>query len=43
MTRKIRVGAVEIGGGAAISVQSMCNTKTEDVPATVAQIRALEQ
>ena len=42
MTRKIRVGAVEIGGGAAVSVQSMCNTKTEDVPATVAQIRALE-
>ncbi len=42
MTRKIRVGAVEIGGGAAVSIQSMCNTKTEDVPATVAQIRALE-
>lgn len=41
LTRKIKVGNVEIGGGAPISVQSMTKTKTEDVPATVAQIREL--
>ena len=41
-TRKIRVGGVDIGGGAAVSVQSMCNTKTWDVEATVAQIKAMK-
>ena len=41
-TRQIRVGGVPIGGGAPISIQSMCNTKTEDVAATVAQIHRLE-
>jgi (E)-4-hydroxy-3-methylbut-2-enyl-diphosphate synthase len=40
--RKIRVGAVEVGGDAPITVQSMTNTPTTDVEATVAQIRALE-
>ena len=40
-TRQIRVGGVAIGGGAPIPVQSMCNTKTWDVEATVAQIGAL--
>ena len=40
-TRKIRVGGLEIGGDAAVTVQSMCNTKTWDVDATVAQIKAL--
>ena len=42
MTRKIIAGGVEIGGGAPISVQSMCNTPTGDVEATVAQIARLE-
>ena len=41
-TRKISVGGVNIGGGAAVSVQSMCNTKTWDVEATVAQIKAMK-
>ncbi|MFW6080336.1 MAG: flavodoxin-dependent (E)-4-hydroxy-3-methylbut-2-enyl-diphosphate synthase [Desulfosalsimonas sp.] len=42
-TRRISVGSVEIGGGAPISVQSMTNTQTADIAATVAQIRRLEQ
>ncbi len=41
-TRKISVGGVDIGGGAAVSVQSMCNTKTWDVESTVAQIKAMK-
>ena len=41
-TRKISAGGVDIGGGAAVSVQSMCNTKTWDVEATVAQIKAMK-
>ena len=41
-TRKIIAGGVDIGGGAAVSVQSMCNTKTWDVEATVAQIKAMK-
>ena len=41
-TKRIAVGALPIGGGAPVSVQTMCNTKTWDVPATVAQIRAME-
>jgi (E)-4-hydroxy-3-methylbut-2-enyl-diphosphate synthase len=40
-TRQIQVGNVKIGGGAPCSVQSMCNTDTRDVAATVAQIEAL--
>lgn len=40
--KKIKVGGVEIGGGAPVSVQTMCNTKTWDVEATVAQIKAME-
>ena len=40
-TRTVRVGAVTIGGGAPVIVQSMTNTKTEDVAATTAQIRRL--
>lgn len=40
-TRKICAGGLAIGGGAPVTVQSMCNTKTWDVEATVAQIRAL--
>ena len=41
MTKQIHVGGLPIGGGAPVSVQSMCNTKTENVEATVAQIKAL--
>ena len=39
---RIYVGNVPIGDGAPIAVQSMTNTRTTDVEATVAQIRALE-
>jgi len=42
-SRQIRVGAVPVGGDAPIAVQSMTNTETTDVAATVAQIRAIEQ
>ncbi len=39
--KKIKVGKVEIGGGAPVTVQTMCNTKTWDVEATVEQIKAM--
>ena len=42
MTKKLMVGKVAVGGGAPVSIQSMCNTKTDDVAATVAQIKELE-
>lgn len=42
-TRKVRIGDVTIGGGSPIAIQSMTNTKTEDVGAVVAQILALEK
>lgn len=42
-TKRVRIGDVEIGGGNPIRIQSMCNTKTEDVKATVEQILALER
>ena len=42
-TRKVRIGDVEIGGGSPIRIQSMTNTRTEDVEATVAQILKLEE
>ena len=41
-TRKIKVGSVEVGGDSPISVQSMTNTLTTDIKATVNQIRSLE-
>ena len=41
-TRSVKVGPIQIGGGAPITVQSMTSTDTRDVAATVAQIRALE-
>ena len=41
-TRQISVGGVPIGGGAPVVVQSMTNTPTQDVEATVAQIERLE-
>ncbi|MBM4337435.1 MAG: (E)-4-hydroxy-3-methylbut-2-enyl-diphosphate synthase [Deltaproteobacteria bacterium] len=40
-TRRVQAGPVAIGGGAPISVQSMCATRTQDVAATVAQAEAL--
>jgi len=42
-TRAVRVGAVQIGGGAPVVVQSMCATKTRDIDATVAQAEQLAQ
>ena len=41
-TRAVRVGALTVGGGAPISVQSMTNTDTHDRAATLAQVRELE-
>lgn len=41
-TKKIKIGNRVIGGGSPIAIQSMTNTPTEDVEATVAQILALE-
>lgn len=41
-TRQVMVGNVPVGGGAPVSIQSMTNTPTCDVNATVAQIHALE-
>lgn len=40
--RQVMVGNVPVGGGAPISVQSMTNTETTDVPATVAQIERIQ-
>jgi (E)-4-hydroxy-3-methylbut-2-enyl-diphosphate synthase len=42
-SRQIRVGSVPIGGDAPIAVQTMTNTPTHDVAATVAQILAAER
>ena len=43
MTRQILVGGVPVGGGAPITIQSMTNTRTDDVGATVDQILRLEE
>lgn len=43
MTNKLYIGNVAIGGGSPVAIQSMCNTKTEDVSATVDQILRLEE
>ena len=42
-SRKIRVGNIEVGGDAPIAVQSMTNTLTHDVEATVAQVLQLQE
>ena len=42
MTKQIMVGAVPVGGGAPVAIQSMCSTHTDDVEATVQQILRLE-
>lgn len=43
MTKEIQIGFVKIGGTNPVAIQSMTNTKTEDVEATVSQILALEK
>ncbi|MBR5232470.1 MAG: flavodoxin-dependent (E)-4-hydroxy-3-methylbut-2-enyl-diphosphate synthase [Clostridia bacterium] len=43
MTRKMMVGSLPLGGGAPVSVQSMTNTDTRNVPETLEQIKALAQ
>lgn len=42
-TKKIKIGSRVIGGGNPVAIQSMTNTRTEDVAATVGQILALEK
>lgn len=42
-TRQLKLGDLTIGGDAPISVQSMCNTDTRDVAATLSQIKALQE
>ncbi len=42
-TRTVKIGSVTIGHGHPIAVQSMCATKTTDVPATLQQLRSLQQ
>ncbi|MBR4807438.1 MAG: flavodoxin-dependent (E)-4-hydroxy-3-methylbut-2-enyl-diphosphate synthase [Lachnospiraceae bacterium] len=42
-TKKVNIGGRVIGGGSPVAIQSMTNTKTEDVAATVAQIKALSK
>ena len=42
MSKQIHAGAVAVGGGAPVSIQSMCNTPTQDVERTVSQILRLE-
>jgi len=42
MSKQIIVGGVAVGGGAPVTIQSMCNTRTEDAQSTIRQIRALE-
>ena len=41
-TKQIFVGSVPVGGGAPVSVQSMCNTRTQDPEATLRQMRELK-
>lgn len=42
-TKKTRIGDVWIGGGSPVAIQSMTNTRTEDIQGTVRQIRSLEE
>ena len=41
VSNQVHVGRVAVGGGAPVSVQSMTNTRTSDMDATLAQIREL--
>ena len=43
MKREINIGGVKIGGNNPVAIQSMCNTDTRDVKATVNQIKRLEE
>ncbi|MFH1925693.1 MAG: flavodoxin-dependent (E)-4-hydroxy-3-methylbut-2-enyl-diphosphate synthase, partial [Chloroflexota bacterium] len=43
ISKQINIGEVAIGGGASIVVQSMTNTDTRDVRATIKQVRELEE
>ena len=43
LTHEVNIGGVRIGGNNRIAIQSMCNTKTSDVEATVEQILRLEE
>ena len=40
-TKQVKAGSVAIGGGSPVSVQSMTNTDTSDIEATVVQVREL--
>lgn len=42
-TKKIRIGDITIGGGQMITIQSMTNTKTEDIKSTISQIQELKE
>ena len=42
-TKEIKVGKISVGGNSQISVQSMTNTLTTDIKATINQINALEE
>lgn len=42
-TKEIKLGHIKLGGSNSIRVQSMCNTKTKDISATVKQVRQLEE
>ena len=41
--RQVKAGDIYIGGGAPVSIQSMCNTRTSDAKASLAQVRRLEE
>ena len=43
ITKKIKVGTVNVGGDSCISVQSMTNTLTTDIKGTINQIHSLEE
>ncbi len=43
MTKQVKVGDIFIGGGAPVSIQSMCNTHTSDAKASIAQVKRLEE
>ncbi|MBE6610252.1 MAG: flavodoxin-dependent (E)-4-hydroxy-3-methylbut-2-enyl-diphosphate synthase [Ruminococcaceae bacterium] len=43
MKKQVKAGNVYIGGGAPVSIQSMCNTKTADAAASIEQVKRLEE
>ena len=43
LTREVKIGSLKMGGTNPIIIQSMCNTKTEDVKSTINQILSLEK